>query len=53
MTVAFLSCADDERFPVATEEFASYVKQMHANTDHLFSEEYEVCELGCSCDTVT
>lgn len=33
---------DDVRLPVSTEDFESYVKSMHANTDHLFSEEYEV-----------
>lgn len=33
---------DDARLPVTVEEFPDYVKRMHKNTDHLFSEEYEV-----------
>ena len=35
--------ADDARLPVSVYEFQDYVKSMHKNTDHLFSEEYEVC----------
>lgn len=34
--------SDDVRLPVIVEEFANYCKMMHANSDHLFSEEYEV-----------
>ena len=33
---------DDARLPVALTEFASYMKSMHNNEGHLFSEEYEV-----------
>ena len=40
---------DDARLPVAMEDFEDYVKMMHANTDHLFSEEYEVDHV-MSCD---
>lgn len=34
--------ADDVRLPISVEDFEGHVKKMHANTDHLFSEEYEV-----------
>ena len=34
---------EDARIPVSVKEFPTYVKSMHKNTDHLFSEEYEVC----------
>lgn len=33
---------DDVREPVTVEDLEDYVKKMHSNTDHLFSEEYEV-----------
>ncbi len=40
----------DSRLPVLVEDFPSYVKSMHANTDHLFSEEYEVCKVCEMCE---
>ena len=30
------------RLPISVEEFPNYMKSMHANSDHLFSEEYQV-----------
>ena len=60
----FQSCdlfVDDVRLPVPVEDFEGHVKKMHANTDHLFSEEYEVIghvtitweshELSCKLST--
>ena len=35
-------CAEESRNSVLVEDFPRYVKSMHANTDHLYSEEYEV-----------
>ena len=35
----------DEREPILASYFGSYVKRLHANTDHLFSEEYEVLSI--------
>ena len=38
--------SDDVRLAVTVEEFPNYCKLMHANSDHLFSEEYEVYATG-------
>ena len=32
----------DEREPIDITHFPEYVKSLHANSDHLFSEEYEL-----------
>ena len=32
----------DQRQPISILLFPDYVKRLHANTDHLFSEEYEL-----------
>ena len=47
------SFSDDVRLPVIVEEFPGYCKMMHANSDHLFSEEYEVHTLTHSHITHT
>ena len=38
----FFFFLDDVRLPVTVEDFPKYCKEMHANSDHLFSEEYEL-----------
>ena len=32
----------DQRHSISVSMFPDYVKRLHANTDHLFSEEYEL-----------
>ena len=42
MYVCLCVFIEDARLPVKVSDFAGHLKKMHKNTDHLFSEEYEV-----------